>query len=101
MSVTVPMPKRPFFVNYDEVIFLPQYKFKSGSKSIEVSYRKTFPPTPDHDTDMKTLMTIDIDRFWWSKGHFEVVQDDELESGIEIWRLERGIRIPCSIERKG
>jgi len=45
-------------------------------------------------------MHISIERFGKSKGYFDVRLDKELESGIEIWRINKGKESPCSVDRK-
>jgi len=56
MVVSVPLPQRPFIVNRDEIIFHPHYHFRSGSKVIDIDYRKMFPQALRMRTVMSCLM---------------------------------------------
>lgn len=105
MFINIPLPTRPFIVNNDEPIFSPSFFFRSGRKSIRVDYHKSFPEHCKDENgielefDSKTLMYITVRNYGLTKGYFVVRLDEESESGIEIYRLEDGKEIPCSMER--
>lgn len=105
ISVRLPVPSRPLLVGHDDAIFCPLYEFRSGMSSVVVHYHKTFPNPMIVDDkvierDYRTIMTITIKR-WGKSRRFYVRLDDELDSGIEIYKYHKGEEVPCSIERQG